>query len=139
VTLVLQGLTLPPLIRALGLAGGTGRDTEEDDARRQMIAAALQRLRSERERDSEQFHDVYEEIEERYRHRLGALQDHGSESDHHESAAHVARYKDVLQQLMRIERHTAVSLRNQGRLNDEVLRRIEHELDLSEMRLALMD
>lgn len=139
VTLVLQGLTLPPLIRALGLAGGTGRDTEEDDARRQMIAAALQRLRSERERDSEQFHDVYEEIEERYRHRLGALQDHGSESDHHESAAHVARYKEVLQQLMRIERHTAVSLRNQGRLNDEVLRRIEHELDLSEMRLALMD
>lgn len=139
VTLVLQGLTLPPLIRALGLAGGTGRDTEEDDARRQMIAAALQRLRSERERDSEQFHDVYEEIEERYRHRLGALQDHGSESDHQESAAHVARYKDVLQQLMRIERHTAVSLRNQGRLNDEVLRRIEHELDLSEMRLALMD
>jgi CPA1 family monovalent cation:H+ antiporter len=139
VTLVLQGLTLPPLIRVLGLAGGIGRDTEEDDARREMIAAALQRLRSERERDSEQFHEVYEEIEERYRHRLGALQNHDGDSDRHESAAHVARYKDLLKQLMRIERHTAVSLRNQGRLNDEVLRRIEHELDLSEMRLALME
>jgi hypothetical protein len=29
-------------------------------------------------------------------------------------------------------------LRNEGRLNDEVLRRIEHELDLSEIRLSLI-
>jgi CPA1 family monovalent cation:H+ antiporter len=43
-----------------------------------------------------------------------------------------------MEQLMRIERRTAVGLRNQGRLNDEALRRIEHELDLSEMRLSLM-
>ena len=139
VTLVLQGLTLPPLIRALGLAGATGRNQEEDDARRQMIAAALARLRAEQERDGEQFHDVYEEIEERYRHRLGALQESERDSDGNESTAHVSRYKELLGQLMRIERHTAVSLRNQGRLNDEVLRRIEHELDLSEMRLSLRE
>ena len=139
VTLVLQGLTLPPLIRALGLAGATGRNKEEDEARRQMIAAALAQLRAEQERDGEQFHDVYEEIEERYRHRLGALQEAERDSDGHESAAHVSRYKELLRQLMRIERHTAVSLRNQGRLNDEVLRRIEHELDLGEMRLSLME
>jgi len=139
VTLVLQGLTLPPLIRALGLAGATGRNKEEDDARRQMIAAALAQLRAEQERDGEQFHDVYEEIEERYRHRLGALQESERDSDRNESTAHVSRYKELLRQLMRIERHTVVSLRNQGRLNDEVLRRIEHELDLSEMRLSLME
>jgi hypothetical protein len=131
VTLVLQGLTLPPLIRALGLAGASGRNKEEDDARRQMIAAALAQLRAEQERDGEQFNHVYEEIEERYRHRLGALQESERDSDSHESAAYVSRYKELLRQLMRIERHTAVSLRNQGRLNDEVLRRIEHELDLS--------
>jgi Na+/H+ antiporter len=139
VTLVLQGLTLPPLIRALGLADATGRNKEEDEARRQMIAAALAQLRAEQERDGEQFHDVYEEIEERYRHRLGALQEAKRDSDGHESAAHVSRYKELLRQLMRIERHTAVSLRNQGRLNDQVLRRIEHELDLGEMRLSLME
>ena len=139
VTLVLQGLTLPPLIRALGLAGATGRNKEEDDARRQMIAAALAQLRAEQERDGEQFHDVYEEIEERYRHRLGALQESERDSASNESTAHVSRYKELLRQLLRIERHTAVSLRNQGRLNDEVLRRIEHELDLGEMRLSLME
>jgi CPA1 family monovalent cation:H+ antiporter len=138
VTLVLQGLTLPPLIRALGLAEAATPDTEEDDARREMMEAALRRLRSERERDDERFGDVYEEIEERYRHRLGALANRDNDSDHLESAAHVARYKDLMEQLMRIERRTAVGLRNQGRLNDEALRRIEHELDLSEMRLSLM-
>lgn len=80
-----------------------------------------------------------EEIEERYRHRLGSMGNHDNDSDRLESAAHVSRYKDLMEQLMRIERHTAVSLRNQGLLNDEALRRIEHELDLSELRLSLME
>jgi CPA1 family monovalent cation:H+ antiporter len=139
VTLVLQGLTLPPLIRALGLAGITGRSREEDDARRAMIDAALKQLRLEREHDSEQFREVYEEIEERYRHRIGSLQESENASGDHESAMHVTRYKQLLQQLIRIERHTAVNLRNQGRLNDQVLRRIEHELDLTEIRLSIME
>ena len=139
VTLVLQGLTLPPLIRALGLAGITGRSREEGDARRAMIDAALKQLRSEREHDGEQFREVYEEIEERYRHRLRSLQESENASGNHESATHVTRYKQLLQQLIRIERHTAVSLRNQGRLNDEVLRRIEHELDLTEIRLSMTE
>src|SRR4029077_20947751 len=46
-TLVVQGLTLPPLIRALGLAGLAERNLEEDDARRAMIEAALQSLKVE--------------------------------------------------------------------------------------------
>src|SRR5215468_3772694 len=41
VTLVLQGLTLPPLIRALGLAGAPIRNTEEDEARRIILGAAI--------------------------------------------------------------------------------------------------
>jgi CPA1 family monovalent cation:H+ antiporter len=41
------------------------------------------------------------------------------------------------EELLPLERKTAVRLRNEGRINDEVLRKIEHELDLSESRLAL--
>ncbi|HET9696377.1 MAG TPA: Na+/H+ antiporter, partial [Terriglobales bacterium] len=41
VTLVLQGLTLPPLIRALGLAGVGGTDEEEKEARQAILQAAL--------------------------------------------------------------------------------------------------
>ncbi len=133
VTLVLQGLTLPPLIRALGLAGRSGRDEEEDQARKLMVEAALKFLGEERERDAGSFTDVYDEIAHRYEHRLALLEKHlrGPESD---EVRHVARYKQLMGELIRVERRIAVSLRNQGRLNDEVLRRIEHELDLSELR-----
>lgn len=137
VTLVLQGLTLPPLIRALGLAGLSGRSQEEDEARKLIIEAALKRLRTERENDSDAFEDVYEEIEHRYRHRMAALQEHLQDPENTE-AAHLARYKALLRELIYVERQTAVTLRNQGRLNDEALRRIEHELDLNELRLSTM-
>lgn len=137
-TLVVQGLTLPPLIRALGLAGLAERNLEEDDARRAMIEAALQSLKVEREQDGKEFEDVYEEIEEHYRHRLGALREDEQEEAAAAGAAHSARYRQLLQELLVIERRTAVHLRNQGRLNDEVFRRIEHELDLGELKLAIM-
>ena len=35
-----------------------------------------------------------------------------------------------------MERETVIRLRDEGRINDEVLRRIERELDLSESRTA---
>ena len=44
VTLVLQGLTLPALIRALGLAGTTGMDPEEMEARRVVLKSAIRHL-----------------------------------------------------------------------------------------------
>src|SRR4030095_8603695 len=50
VTLVLQGLTLPPLIRALGLAGAPGRNTEEEEARRVILETALRRRDEDRGR-----------------------------------------------------------------------------------------
>jgi CPA1 family monovalent cation:H+ antiporter len=53
------------------------------------------------------------------------------------SAKQLERYRAVTAELLRVERKTAVRLRNEGRINDEVLRKIEHELDLSETRLAL--
>ena len=37
---------------------------------------------------------------------------------------------------LRIERETLIGLRDEGRINDDVLRRLEHELDLNESRLA---
>src|SRR3954463_4776900 len=44
VTLVLQGLTLPMLIRGLGLAGAAGPNCEEAEARRVMGEASLNHL-----------------------------------------------------------------------------------------------
>ncbi len=47
-TLLVQGLTLAPLIRALGLGGGMGLRCEQQEARRISLQAALEHLQEER-------------------------------------------------------------------------------------------
>jgi CPA1 family monovalent cation:H+ antiporter len=136
VTLVLQGLTLPPLIRTLGLGGSVGHQAEEKEARRAMIEAALDHLLRTRAKDRPEFADVYDDIEQHYSERLATLAGESGEGD--SNPAHYARHQELKRELVRIERRTAVRLRNEGRINDEVLRRVEHELDLSEERLSLM-
>ena len=137
VTLVLQGLTLPPLIRALGLAGAKGPESEEDEARKAMVEAGLAHLEEARKKDGEEFDGVYKDFRERYKHRLARVM---GESDEETGAnpAVYARYVDLGRELLRAERRTVVRLRNEGRINDEVLRKVERELDLVESRLALM-
>jgi CPA1 family monovalent cation:H+ antiporter len=136
VTLVLQGLTLPPLIRALGLAGKAGNDGEEDEARRIITSTALSHLENARGQDLEDFAAVYDDIARRYARRLASMSKENSDDDGM-SNQELARYRKILGELLRLERKTAVRLRNEGRINDEVLRKIEHELDLSETRLTL--
>jgi CPA1 family monovalent cation:H+ antiporter len=137
VTLVLQGLTLPPLIRALGLAGAAGHESEEDEARKAMVEAALAHLENARKKDGDEFGGVYEDFEARYKHRLAKLTGTADEEIGANPAVY-ARYVEFARELLRAERQTAMKLRDEGRINDEVLRKVEHELDLSEERLSLM-
>jgi CPA1 family monovalent cation:H+ antiporter len=130
VTLVLQGLTLPPMIRALGLAGVTGRDTDEEDARRVILETALRRLDEVRESARDDFAKVFDDLELHYRDRLAILTE--EEVDVH-SARH-RRFVELSRELIQVERRTAIRLRNEGRINDDLLRQIEHELDLAESR-----
>ena len=44
------------------------------------------------------------------------------------------RYIEVSRELLRIERQTAVRLRNERRISVELLRQLERELDLDESR-----
>jgi CPA1 family monovalent cation:H+ antiporter len=136
VTLVLQGLTLPPLIRALGLAGKAGSDGEEEEARRIITGTALSHLENARGADLEDFAAVYDDLSRRYTRRLASLSPETAD-DGDMSNQELLRYRKILGELLRLERKTAVRLRNEGRINDEVLRKIEHELDLSETRLTL--
>ncbi len=132
VTLVLQGLTLPPLIRLLGLAGGAGPDCEELEARRIVTQAALSHLEGASARDTDPSNEVYEDLTHHYRERLSSLKIDTSpgEVNHHE------RHLELSLEALRVERETAIRLRNEGRINDFVLRRIERELDLSESMLV---
>jgi monovalent cation/hydrogen antiporter len=135
VTLVLQGLTLPPLIRTLGVAGTSGLREEEKEARRAILRAALDHLEKSKGEADPESAEVYEDVEQHYRHRLAALTD---EADNRDDVARRfdERFNDLSHELLGVERATAVRLRNQRRISDELLREIEHELDLGEARLT---
>jgi monovalent cation/hydrogen antiporter len=138
VTLVLQGLTLPPLIRRLGLAGASGPNTEEMEARRAMVEAALAYLEQSREDTPEEFAPVYDELIRLQRRRLNALESNeaaesGSRPEDYQ------RWRDLTRQVGAIQRATVLLLRNQNKINDEVMRKLERELDLNEARLSAQD
>jgi Na+/H+ antiporter len=134
VTLVLQGLTLPVLIRTLGLAGSGGMDPEEKEARRIVLRAAVHHLEEARKRDSDGAEHLYDDLIHRYRHKLAAVgvgDDGDLESIDTES---ITRSRSILEDALQVERRTLISLRDKGRIGDDVLRTMERELDLAETR-----
>lgn len=133
VTLVLQGLTLPPLIRRLGLAGAGGSQCGEDEARSLVLEAALKFLEKSRH-DSPDVSGLYDDLARHYRHRLASLRCAAGDPELH-SGTEYARYLQIVGALLNVERHTALQLRREGRISDEALREIEKELDLSAIRL----
>jgi len=135
VTLVLQGLTLPFIVRVLGVGGAGGlkneSEQEEESARREMLQSALAYLEETRKQDESEFLEVYDDLTGHYRHRLAAVSgiddpDGGLTPEHRE------RHTRLLLDLLRVERRTVLRMRDQGRINDETLRQLEYELDLRE-------
>ena len=144
VTLVLQGITLTPLVRLLGLQGATGPDCEEQEARRIVLQAAVAHLESlrpasEADYSGEYTHaeedELFEDLMRHYSDRLASL--HLADADK-QQAAISRRHNQLALSATQVERRTVVDLRNQGRINDHVLRRIERELDLTESRFEAM-
>jgi CPA1 family monovalent cation:H+ antiporter len=133
VTLVLQGLTLPSLIKILGLAGAAGPRNEEQEVRRLILQAALDRLEETRQGDSAGRAELYDDLSLHYHHRLAsASPDHEERMSYAEGYIH---YLDLSRTLLEVERQTALRLRDEGRITDELLREMENEMDLNETRL----
>lgn len=136
VTLVLQGLTLPPLIRFLGLGGVSADNLEEREARRAMIEAALAYLEHTREEDTGDFAPVYEELIHVQRRRLNVIESN-TEAEFGSRPEDYRRWKDVSHKIAALQRATILHLRNENKINDEVLRKLELELDLFDARYAV--
>jgi monovalent cation/hydrogen antiporter len=135
VTLVLQGLTLPPLIRWLGLAGLTGRNVEEEKARRAMAEASLAYLENARDDEAAEADPVYEELIRLQRHRLDLLNQDETD-DRAAGREHVERFRSLAGKVRSIQRAVLLNLRNHNEINDEVMRKLEREIDILEARFA---
>jgi monovalent cation/hydrogen antiporter len=132
-TLVLQGLTLTPLIRALRLAEDDTLELEEAWAREAAARAALARL-EELARDPGMRRQDIERLRALYTQRLqrtSALAVGAGDS------VERAAYRRLRHQTLSAERRALIALRDQGVISDEVLHRLEQELNVEAIRMGL--
>jgi NhaP-type Na+/H+ and K+/H+ antiporter len=135
-TLVVQGLSLPLVIRALGLeADDSGADEEESRARIQAAEAALVRL-DELVAESWVLEDTAERVRGLYRFRIDRYSARIDPDGDGKIEKRSLKYQRLRRELFDAERHAIVELRNTGEISDEVMRRIERDLDLEVSRLA---
>jgi CPA1 family monovalent cation:H+ antiporter len=133
-TLVLQGLTLPLVIRALGLEDDGLEAEEEARARLRAAEAALVRIDEladddwVREDTAERMRGLYRFRTDRFRERMSG---DGDGSIEERSQA----YQRLRRELLDAERHAVVEMRNTGEISDDVMRRVERDLDLEDSRL----
>ncbi|MDB6066246.1 MAG: Na+/H+ antiporter [Pedosphaera sp.] len=134
VTLVLQGLTLPLLIRWLKVVDSGESEEEERDARLKANQAALARL-AEMEEHDDYPAELLQRLRVEYDDRVRQLEI--CEQTDNDGARHLfsADYEHLQQEALNVERQTILQLRNERVINDEVLRRIQRDLDLAEARL----
>jgi CPA1 family monovalent cation:H+ antiporter len=136
VTLVLQGLTLPGLIRVLDLEDDGLAEKEEAKARIYAAQAAIDRLGElegeewVRDDTAERLRGLYGFRQNRFRERFDPDGD-GTIEDRSQA------YQRLLRELIDAERRAVEDLRREGRIDDNVMRRVIRDLDLEESRLDL--
>ncbi len=126
-TLVLQGLTLAPVIRAMRFAPETVHHEETRMARRETTRRAIETLDDLAREPGVDPRDV-EWLKREMRERLAeAATPHGG-SD--------AGRRRLRLQTIAAQRRMLVRLRNEDAISDEVLRELEQELDLEAIRVG---
>jgi NhaP-type Na+/H+ or K+/H+ antiporter len=139
-TLVLQGLTLPALIKGLGVEADGADEREELIGRRAAVESALARIAElggaewTRDDTAERMRLMYEYRQRRFAVRAGEIED-ADGIDAFETRSY--RYQKMVRSVLSAQRDTLVDLRNRGEISNEVMHRLERELDLEEERLEI--
>ncbi len=127
-SLVLQGLTMPSLIRLMAIDSTNDEEREEIHARRRLVEDVLRYLN--RRRVQERFDAaVVTEMLSIYERRLRALPIEELKGD--EEVSPMQR-DALLLEILQIEREALIQLRNDAVISDDVVRTIQRDLDLLE-------
>jgi len=135
-TLVVQGLSLPALIRRVRLAPDDVDGNEELRARLVAARAALQEIDElaaqdwTRDETVDRMRQLYQYRQRRFKAQAGKIDDDGYED---RSVA----YQRMVQAVLAAQREALVRLRNEGQISNEVMNRVVRELDLEESRLEI--
>jgi Na+/H+ antiporter len=136
-TLVVQGMSLPFIIRLLGIrSDGNEEKLEEIEARKTMASAAIVYI-------EENFafgvltEEVLNQVKNKYEIRFNHLNNYSVLKEDKTQVDEVFhQFHKVQLALMKVERNMLIEMRKRGKINDEVLKKLEYELDLEEARLT---
>jgi CPA1 family monovalent cation:H+ antiporter len=134
VTLVGQGLTLPWLIRMLHFEDDDGAEREDAKARIKAAEAALARLEEleaegwVRDDTAERTRGAYRFRASRFRARYEGVDDEGVEE-------RSQQYQRLRRELLEAERQAVIRLRNEGTITEDVMQRVQRDIDLEDLRL----
>lgn len=137
VTLVLQGLSLPWLVRKLGLSERNTGFCEEGEARHLVLQAAIDFLGERRNSaKGERETHLYEDLLHQYEHKITEIDLCGPDGSVPLEDSAGLTMGPLLLETIRRECEELNLLRASGRIGDSVHRSLERELDLSESRLT---
>src|SRR5438046_3708896 len=132
-TLVLQGLTLTPLVRWLKVVDDRVTEKEERLARLKANEAALARLEAI-ESSNRARPKTVERLRSEYEDRIRQLR---REAPDEASGRRLFSedFEELAREVLQTECYTVMALRNEEAITDNALRRIQRDIDLAEARL----
>jgi monovalent cation/hydrogen antiporter len=133
-TLVVQGLTLPVVIRRLCLRSDGSTAEEERVARLDANKAAIALL-EQLAKNHEFTADAVDRLRGEYAERIQQLEQCAERPEECRGEEATPQHQRLQQRALDAERDTIIRLRNQQVINDDALRRIQRDLDLAEARL----
>jgi Na+/H+ antiporter len=139
-TLVLQGLTLPALIRRLGVHDDGEEQREELLGRRAATDAALATIDSlagaewTRDDTADRMRNLYRYRQSRLAARAGDGEDDDGDGGYERRSL---KYQKMVRRVLDAQRAEIVRLRDHGIISNDVMHRLERELDLEDERLEI--
>jgi CPA1 family monovalent cation:H+ antiporter len=137
-TLVGQGLTLPLLIRKLGIDDGAAAAGQEEAYARLVAADAatseLEQLAARWPGHLELIDNLRAQYDHRTRHER--LRNDADESSG-EAEQELIEHRQIRMSVLDAEREALLGLRERGAISDEVHRVVERDLDLEELRMEV--
>jgi CPA1 family monovalent cation:H+ antiporter len=133
-TLVVQGLTLPAIIQAVDAHDDGAVNREDAKARIKAAEAALARL-EELVADGAVLEDTAERLRGAFSFRANRFRARFDEEDDGAIEERSVAYQRVMRELIAAEQTALIHLRNERVIDDNVMQRVQRDLDLEAARL----
>ncbi len=133
-TLVGQGMTLPYLIRHLGVLASSAPATEETHARLAAVEAGLRRL-DDMAQDYPGHGELIDTLRATFDHEASHVMP-PRDTPLDEAEQERVEHRLIRDAVITAQREAVIKLRDEGHINDETLRRIERDLNLEALRAS---